>query len=261
MDAFSLGLITIVFGAVVGLAGYQLYRILLPIWGFVAGFVWGAHLVDLALGEGFLTTITGWGAGIILGVAGALLAYAFYQAAVAILAGLLGFYVAYGVMLQFGAEVGMLTTLVALLAAAAVGSLVVYFRIPKALLMVLTALSGAAAVMGGVLVMSGQIAPSALGARVVGDIMSGSALWSGTWAILAVLGTASQVLIDRSLSQRWEEDYALSDRAMMGALGGEVKRGREDSHYNRFDDDEVETVDEFRRRRIEENRDGSRGHS
>ena len=100
--------------------------------------------------------------------------------------------------------------------------------------------------------MSGQIGPDSLGARVVGDIASGSILWSATLAALAVLGVVSQALIDRSLEQqRWEDDYAMSDRAIMGALGGEVERDRS-GDYNQFDDDEVETVDEFRRRRIEE---------
>ena len=221
MEAFYLGLFTILFGAIVGLAGYQLYRVLLPIWGFVAGFVWGAHVVDLALGEGFLGTLTGWGVGIAVGVAGALLAYAFYQAAVAILVGLVGFYVTYAAMLQISAQEGALTTLASLLAAVALGAMVIYFRIPKAILMGLTALVGATTVMGGVLVMSGQIGPDSLGARVVGDIASGSILWSATLAALAVLGVVSQALIDRSLEQqRWEDDYAMSDRAIMGALGG-----------------------------------------
>lgn len=258
MEGFYLGLFTIVFGAIVALAGYQLYRVLLPIWGLIAGFIWGAHIVDLALGEGFLSTLTGWGAGIIVGIAGALLAYAFYQAAVSILVGLIGFYVTYGVMLQLGAEGGALTTLASLLAAVAVASMVIYFRVPKAVLMGITAFSGAAAIMGGVLVMSGQIAPSSLGTGLFGDIVSGSTLWSITWAALAILGMASQALIDRNLQQSWEEDYAISDRAMMGALGGEVERDRPND-YNRFDDEEVETVDHIRRRAL--NGDNDRNQS
>src|SRR5690606_5369380 len=142
MEAFFLGLLTLLFGAIVGLAGYHLSRILLPIWGFVAGFVWGAHLADIFIGGGFLATLAGWVVGVVLGLAGALLAYAFYQAAVAIMAGIIGFYLAYGIMLQVGAQEGTLTSLIALLTAAAVASIVVYFRVPKALLMVLTSFAG-----------------------------------------------------------------------------------------------------------------------
>lgn len=248
MAEFYLGIVTIFFGAVVGLAGYQLYRVLLPIWGFIAGFIWGAHLVDLSLGEGFLTTLTGWGAGIILGIAGALLAYGFYQAAVAILVGLSGFYFSYGAMLLLGAQPGAISTLVALLSAVAIGLMVAYFRLPKALLMVLTAVSGAAAVMGGVLVLSGQIEPSSLGAGVIADMINGSTLWLITWAALALLGVSAQILIDRTQAAQWREDYALSDRAMIGALGGEVERER--TNYNRFDDDEVDSVDQTQQQRI-----------
>jgi hypothetical protein len=63
------------------------------------------------------------------------------------------------------------------------------------------------------------------------------------------------------VQQQWVDDYAMSDRGMMGALGGEVKRDR--PSYNRFDDDEVETVEEARRHRIENSDidEDPRGHS
>ena len=53
------GLLAISLGALFLFLGYRAFLILLPIGGFVAGFILGAELVATILDQGFLATLTG----------------------------------------------------------------------------------------------------------------------------------------------------------------------------------------------------------
>ena len=101
--------------ALLGLAfcflGYRVFLVMLPIWGFFAGFWLGAEAVALLLGTGFLATVTGWVAGAALGLVGAVLSYVFYLAGVAIVAAGVGAALGAGLMSAIGFETGLLTTL------------------------------------------------------------------------------------------------------------------------------------------------------
>src|SRR5512136_75246 len=90
------GLIGILFGLVLCFAGYRLFIILLPIWGFVFGLAFGVQSIQLLFGVGFLATVTSWVVGIIVGAIFAILSYLFYTLAVAIIAGSLGYGLAVG---------------------------------------------------------------------------------------------------------------------------------------------------------------------
>ena len=68
-------------------AGYRFFLILLPIWGFFFGFGFGLQTMQALLGDGSLATITRWVVGFIVALVFAVLAYLFYIAAVAIIAG------------------------------------------------------------------------------------------------------------------------------------------------------------------------------
>src|SRR4051812_40494059 len=92
MEAFWIGLITILLGLSLTFMGYQFFRILIPVWGFFAGFTWGAQALAIGLGTGFLATVMGWTVGLFVGLVIAFLAYFFYQAAVGILAGFIGYW-------------------------------------------------------------------------------------------------------------------------------------------------------------------------
>ena len=62
------GIIAVVIGLAVCFAGYRLFLVLLPIWGFVVGFWLGSALVDAYGSDTFLATTAGWIAGIIIGI-------------------------------------------------------------------------------------------------------------------------------------------------------------------------------------------------
>src|SRR5215831_1204874 len=108
-------LLLILMGLALSLAGYRFFTILLPIWGFFAGFQFGATLFTNIFGEGFLSTVVSWVVGLLVALTAAVLAYLFYAAAVVLLAGFVGYQLGIGVMAGFGVQEGWLTFVVGLL--------------------------------------------------------------------------------------------------------------------------------------------------
>ena len=89
-------LLIILMGLGLCFGGYRFFTILLPIWGFFAGFQFGATIFTNLFGQGFLSTVISWVIGLLVGISAAALAYLFYAAAVVLLAGLVGYDSAWG---------------------------------------------------------------------------------------------------------------------------------------------------------------------
>ena len=68
MADIILGLLAVLAGGVMLFAGRLVLRIVLPIWGFFAGFTFGAGLVAEFADERFLGTVLGWVLGLIFAV-------------------------------------------------------------------------------------------------------------------------------------------------------------------------------------------------
>ena len=60
MADILVGLLAIVAGGVMLFSGQFVLRIVIPIWGFFAGFAFGAGLVSGLADERFLGTVLGW---------------------------------------------------------------------------------------------------------------------------------------------------------------------------------------------------------
>ena len=95
-------MIALLFGLVVCFAGYRLFLILLPIWGFFFGFGLGAQSIQALFGDAFLATITSWVVGFIVAAVFAMLAYLFYIFAVALISFSLGYAATVGVLTAIG---------------------------------------------------------------------------------------------------------------------------------------------------------------
>src|SRR5512136_2012408 len=113
------GLIGILFGLVLCFAGYRFFLILLPIWGFFFGFAFGAQTIQALFNQGPFTTVTSWVVGFVVALVFAVLAYLFYIAAVAIIAGSLGYSVAVGLLMAIGLQMGFIVWLIGIVAAIA----------------------------------------------------------------------------------------------------------------------------------------------
>jgi predicted flap endonuclease-1-like 5' DNA nuclease len=131
------------FGLALTFTGYKLFRILLPIWGFFFGLLLGAQTVQVLFNEGFLTTVTSWLVGLIVGVIFAVFAFPFYLFAVAIIASSLGYFAAVGLLLWLGMKWGLLVWLIGIVAAIAVAAVTLIFNLQKWVIIIATSILGA----------------------------------------------------------------------------------------------------------------------
>jgi hypothetical protein len=199
----------------------------MPLWGFFAGFIWGAQAVSLLFGTGVLSTMTGWLVGVVVGIGLAIFAYVFYQAAVALFVAFIGSWLLYSLMWQLGLSDGLIVSLTALVGGIALGILALYLKAPKGLLMLVTGFGGATATIGGLMVMFNLVPVQALGTDIVRSIIGNSLAWSLAWAALIIGGIFSQMAMDFWYLQQpgtTDGDIFLADMPdmAMGVKGGEV---------------------------------------
>lgn len=142
------GFIAFLFGLAMTFAGYKFFMILLPVWGFFFGLWLGAQSIQVLFGVGFLATVTSWVVGFIVGAVFAVLAYLFYLVAVAIIAGSLGYYVAVGLLLWLGLQMGFLVWLIGIVAAIALAAVTLIFNLQKWVIILATAVLGASTIIG-----------------------------------------------------------------------------------------------------------------
>jgi hypothetical protein len=181
-------LMLILLGAALTFSGYRFFVILVSIWGFFAGFQFGATIFTNIFGQGFLSTVTSWVVGLLAGLTAAALAYLFYAAAVVMLAGLVGYQLTIGLMAGFGVAEGWLTFVLGLLVGVGLAALAVYLHLPKLLVLILTALAGAATMLAGVFVALGRIELDSLRSGAVGAILRDSWWWGLLFLAIAAIG-------------------------------------------------------------------------
>lgn len=186
-------------GAAFCFVGYRIFLVLLPILGFFAGFWLGAEAVSLIFGTGFLATVTAWIAGFVVGLIAALLSYLFYLLGIAVVAAAIGAALGSGFMAALGVETGFLAAIVALAAAVVVAILTLVLNLQKYVVIALTAISGANALLLSVLLLIGRVSLESLrsGGNSIRPILQDSWFWLIVWLAVAVVGFVVQVRINR----------------------------------------------------------------
>ena len=185
-------LLLILMGLALCFAGYRFFRILLPIWGFFAGFQFGATIFTNIFGQGFLSTAISWVIGLLVAITAAVLAYLFYAAAVVLLAGFVGYELGVGFMTWIGFQPGFIPFLVGLVVALGLVALAIVLRLPKLLILLLTAFGGAGAILAGFFVALGRISLDSLKFGEVGAIIRDHWLWGLLYLAIAAVGFAFQ---------------------------------------------------------------------
>jgi hypothetical protein len=188
-------LLLLVFGALFSLAGYRLFVLLLPLWGFFAGFLVTAQAIQDLFGGGFLATTSSWVFGFLFGLVFAVAAYFFYYAAIVILAATVGFELGTGLMIGLHVHSGLLQFIVGLVVAAALTAAVMLLNVPKLSIVVLSALAGASMVLAGILLALGRIALPALGGGYVGAFIRASWFWALVYLAIVAVGIVAQMRV------------------------------------------------------------------
>jgi uncharacterized protein DUF4203 len=192
MDLFA-GLFVGGIGLLALLMGYRLFLLLLPLWGFVVGFAVGARLVSIVFDQGFLSDILGIGVGVAVAILFAGLAYLFWSIGVVIALAGAGYVIGYAILPALGLDLELVAVLLGLAAAAVVAVAAVLFRLPRLLIIIVTAVWGAGAVMAGAFVILQRMSTQQLGNGGLDRVLSDSPIWIAVWVVIAAAGVLFQL--------------------------------------------------------------------
>ena len=223
IEGILLGLLAIAVGISFAFYGFRVFLILLPIWGFFAGFLLGANAMTALFGDAFLATATGWIVGFLLGLLFAVLSYLYYWIAVILLGGALGYQLTLGVLQWISPDFdGFIAFILALIVGAifAVGFFVLHM--PAVLVIVATAIGGAGATVAGVIVALGLVTHTGLESGVFGIYQTDdlSIIWLIAAIALAFAGAIYQTRTIATLSAAITEDQYMNPGVNRGGPSG-----------------------------------------
>ena len=207
MADILLGLLAIIAGGAMLLAGQFVLRIMIPIWGFLAGFAFGAGLVASFADEHFLGTVLGWVLGLVFAVIFAILAYLYYYVAIVIAMGAAGFAIGSGIVIAIGIDWNWVAVLIGLAVGILVGIVSVLFNIPMVLLVFIGSIAGAIGVTGGLMLLFGALNTADFSRGDFTDTVSNNFLWWLFFLVLVVGGIVIQLrqraLMNQSVREVW----------------------------------------------------------
>lgn len=197
-ETLCVSILALLLGLAALFAGYRFFLLLLPIWGFFAGFFISVSAVTVLFGDGFLATVLGWAVGFIVGLIFAVLSYLFYIAGVAILAGSIGYALGAGLMYAIFNDPTVLAFAVGLVAAVIVAAGTILLNLQKWVIIALTAIGGATALFVSAMLLFNVIELSDLGGNPVRAVIDGSWFWFLIWIVLVAVGFAAQSVTTRT---------------------------------------------------------------
>jgi Domain of unknown function (DUF4203) len=190
LDTLLAGLLALVVGLAFAFYGFRLFLILLPIWGFFFGFLFGAGFVTSLFGDGFLSTALSWIVGFGFAVVFALLSYLYYWFAVIFLGGSIGYALGLSLMAWLNISGNLITFIVAIAFAVVFALAFIFLRVPKYLVLVATSFGGAFAAIVGIALILGRVPLAALQAGLAGAYVrdSLSFVWLAAAIVLGIVG-------------------------------------------------------------------------
>ncbi len=188
-------LILVVLGLLLCFVGFRFFVVLLPLFGFFAGFLITAEAIQELFGGGFLATASSWVFGFVIGIFCAAIAYLYYYVAVAILAASAGYELGIGVISGLGVNSGFLQFIIGLVLAVIFVAAVIVLNLPKVLIVALTAAVGASMILAGILLALGRIALTDLNLGVVGAFIHASWFWFLVYLVIGGAGIAVQLFL------------------------------------------------------------------
>jgi hypothetical protein len=193
IEGIIVGLLAVVVGAAWAAYGLKFFTILLPLWAFLFGLISGAQWGQDVFGQGFFSTVLSWIIGFGFGLFLAVISFFWYYAAVTILGGALGYALGVGLMDWLGIDAQILGILVGLIVGAVFAFGTFVLGVPAFLVIYLSAISGAAAVVNGVLVLFGVIKLSDLESGFFNGLLTNGIVGIGAWIALSVVAIVYQL--------------------------------------------------------------------
>ena len=220
MDLF-VALIAIAVGLVACFFGYRLFRAVLPIFGFVVGAIVGAQAVFLIFDEGIFVTLLSIIAAVAVGVVFGLLAYFWWALGVVLVVGGMGFAIGSALLPAINVDnLEFVSWLLGLAVGAGFALAAIVLRLPRAIVIAVTALWGAGAALGGVLIVLQQIEPEELGYGAVDAVVSQSFVWLLIFLALAAVGAVWQAMTTSDIMTIWTDEPAAGVAPPPYAPGG-----------------------------------------
>ncbi|MFN2203491.1 MAG: hypothetical protein ACK2UO_20005 [Caldilineaceae bacterium] len=190
-------IIALAFGTLVCFAGYRLFLVLLPIWGFFVGFALGAQTIQAILGDAFLGTVTSWVVGFVVAVIFAVLSYLFYIFAVIMIAAGLGYGLGVGLMTTF-MNMGIIPWLVGIVVAIILVVVTLMFNLQKYVIIAATALAGALLAIGTLMLGAQGLATVELTDAPIKAMLNAGPIWAILFLVMAIGGIVVQIASTRT---------------------------------------------------------------
>ncbi|QBJ98244.1 DUF4203 domain-containing protein [Rhodococcus sp. ABRD24] len=201
-----IGTLAIVVGAVFCFRGVPTMRFVIALWGAFAGLNLGAGLVSAITGDGFLATALGWIVGILVAVVFSVLAYLYYAVAVTLTMASVGFAIGAAAMAAIGVTWNWVVVIVGALTGVALAVLTLAVNLPAVLLVVVSVLGGAVAVIGGTMLLVGTLDTAEFDEGTLTANITPAWWWYALYLALVIAGTVAQTRAlgrERSLRDQW----------------------------------------------------------
>lgn len=192
MDSMIIGFVAVVVGGVFCLSGIVAMRIVITLWGAFVGFNLGAGIIAAFGTQGFLTTWLSWVLGIVLALIFAFFAYLYYAVAVVLAMASAGFVIGSAVMVAVGVSWNWFIILVGVLIGILLAVLAIKLNLPAALLVVISALAGSTAVVGGLMLIVGTLQTEDFTRASITRTLADSWWWWLIYVVLALVGIVAQ---------------------------------------------------------------------
>lgn len=192
MSHVWVGIITLLIGALFCFRGNVALRAVMALWGAFVGFWLGAGAASGLSGEPLLGGPISWTVALLVALLFGVLAYAFYALAVVIGMGSIGLGLGTAITAGLGVENSAVVIAVGLLGAVALAILAVTTNLPYVLLVVVSAIGGAGAMVAGLILVLGVVTLDADQAAIQ-DAVGTQWWWTVVHLGLAVAGVVVQL--------------------------------------------------------------------
>lgn len=195
MGDLLVGLFAVILGLSVATTGLRLWFIMLPVWGFVAGFFIGSAAFQALFGDGFLSTTTSWVVGLFAGLLFAAISVMWWYVGAIIATGAVGALLASGVMAAIGIDSGILLFLAAMAGAIFFTVAALTLALPIYVVIVNTAIAGAAVVVTGVMLALNRVDLDELQYGPAWTLVNQSWFWLIGLVLVAMVGVGVQLTL------------------------------------------------------------------